>query len=119
MTLLAAGNCGIWRRSLATRTTAAAPEVGHTFLVAKEAQTITFPNPGTQTAGAVVTLNATASSGLPVGYASTTPSVCTVSGSSASMVADGYCGIMGTQAGNAYYAPAPEVGHMFLVSGQY
>ncbi len=118
VTLLAAGNCGIVATQSGNTHYAAAPEVGHTFLVAKEAQTITFLNPGTQTAGAVVTLNATASSGLPVGYASTTPSVCTVSGSSASMVADGYCGIVGTQAGSAYYAPAPEVGHMFLVSGQ-
>ncbi len=32
------------------------------------AQTITFPNPGTQTYGAVVTLKATATSGLPVTY---------------------------------------------------
>lgn len=48
-------------------------------------------------------------SGLPVVFASTTPSVCTVSGSTASIVAAGACTITANQAGNTNYNPAPTV----------
>jgi hypothetical protein len=116
VTLLAAGDCGIVATQAGNTYYAAAPEVGHMFLVAKESQTITFPNPGTQTVGVIVTLGATASSGLPVSYASTNTAVCTVSGSSATMAAAGYCGILVTQAGNSNISVAPTVGHLFAVT---
>ena len=119
VTLLNLGDCGIWATQPGNTYYSAAPQFGHMFLVAREAQTINFTYPGEQSFGTVLPLNAAASSGLPVSFASTTPSVCTVSGTFATMVADGYCGIMVNQPGNAYYAPAPEVGHMFLVNGQY
>ena len=44
-------------------------------------QSITWANPGTQVGGATLALNATASSGFPVTYTSSTTSVCTVTGS--------------------------------------
>ena len=117
VTLLSLGYCGIGATQTGNTYYVAAPEVGHMFLVAKEAQTITFSNPGTQRYGnAPFTLNATASSNLPVSYTSTTPSICTVSGSTVTLLAAGYCGIVATQSGNTYYAVAPEVGHMFLVA---
>ncbi|MGB0063509.1 MAG: choice-of-anchor D domain-containing protein, partial [Terracidiphilus sp.] len=47
------------------------------------AQTITFSNPGTQTAGTPLPLIATATSGLTVAFTSATTSVCTVSGTTA------------------------------------
>jgi hypothetical protein len=116
VTLLAAGDCGIWATQAGNTYYAAAPEIGHMFLVAKEAQTITFPNPGEHPVRTSFTLNATASSGLPVSFTSTDPSVCTVSGSTVNLLIYlAYCGIWANQAGNAYYAPAPEVGHMFLI----
>jgi hypothetical protein len=43
-------------------------------------QSITWANPGTQVGGTTLALNATASSGFAVAYASGTSSVCTVSG---------------------------------------
>ena len=119
VTLLSLGDCGIWATQAGNTYYAAAPEIGHMFLVAKEAQTITFPNPGEHPVGTSFTLNATASSGLPVSFTSMDPSVCTVSGSTVSLLNDStYCGILADQAGNAYYNPAPEVGHMFLVGRQ-
>ena len=54
-------------------------------------------------------LHATASSGLPVSFASATTSVCTVSGSNVSMLTPGTCVIHATQAGNTAYAAAPLV----------
>ena len=80
-------------------------------------QTIAFPNPGPQTVGGnFVALNASASSGLPVNYASNSPSVCTVNGGTATMVAAGACSITASQAGNSTYAAATPVTDSFTVS---
>jgi hypothetical protein len=93
-----------------------------TLLPALPTQTITFPDPGTQVLGTVakpttVTLQATASSGLPVSYATTTTSVCTVSGNVATMLAAGTCTITATQAGdNKNYAAAAPVSVSFTVN---
>ena len=74
-------------------------------------QTITFPNPGplTYSASGTFALTATASSGLTVTYTSTTTGVCTVSGSTATIVAAGTCTINADQAGNASYNAASTV----------
>jgi predicted outer membrane repeat protein len=116
VTLVSPGYCGIVATQVGNGYYGAAPAVGHTFYVAAEAQTITFANPGTQTYGEVpFTVSATASSGLTVSFASTTPLVCTVSGATVTLVSPGYCGIVATQPGNGYYGAAPAVGHTFLV----
>ena len=119
MTLLNLGDCGIWATQPGNTHYSAAPQFGHMFLVAREAQTINFTYPGEQSFGTVLPLNAAASSGLPVSFASTTPSVCTVSGTLQPWSPTGTAASWWTRPGNAYYAPAPEVGHMFLVNGQY
>lgn len=49
------------------------------------------------------------SSGLRVSFASTTPSVCTVSGTNVVMVATGTCTVTASQTGNAQYAAATSV----------
>ena len=82
------------------------------------AQTITFPAIPTQTVGTPLTLSATASSGLAVGFASTTTSICTVSGTTATFIASGTCTIQATQAGNSTYAAAPLVSQSFTVNGK-
>lgn len=82
-------------------------------------QTITFVKPSNQTfvPGAQVALSATASSGLPVAFASATATVCSVSGASAVMVSAGTCTIKASQAGNANYLPAPVVTQSFSING--
>jgi sugar lactone lactonase YvrE len=79
-------------------------------------QTITFPAIPAQTVGIPLTLTATASSGLPVSYSSSTTTVCTVSGSTASFLKAGTCTITASQAGNSNYAPAPPVTQSFAVN---
>lgn len=81
-----------------------------------EAQTITFNNPGTQTAGTPLALVATASSGLTVSFASPTTSVCTVSGTTATFVTGGTCSITASQPGNGTYAAATAVTQSFTVN---
>ncbi len=84
-------------------------------VVKKAAQTITFPAIAAQDALTTVTLSATASSGLPVTFSSNTPTVCTVSGDSASLLASGYCTVYASQPGNSDYSAAPIVGHQIEV----
>lgn len=81
-----------------------------------QSQTISFSAPGdifsTTTS---VAISASASSGLPVSFASNTPQVCTVSGSTAAIVASGTCSITAIQAGNSAYAGATPVTKTFQV----
>ena len=82
-----------------------------------QSQTITFGALSNLMLGsAPFTLTATASSSLPVSFASTTTSVCTVSGTTATLVAAGTCTIQASQAGNATYAAATPVSQSFQVT---
>lgn len=100
-----------------TSTNGYAPaNAGPTPLTVGEAsQTITFSSIPTQAPGTPLTLTATASSGLSVSYASTTTSVCTVSGSTATFLVAGICSITATQAGNTNYFAATPVTQSFSV----
>ena len=97
-------------RRPATPPTLAATSVTRSFSITAGVNTITFPAlPNTPFTSAPPTPAATASSGLPVSYASTTTGVCTIAGSTISFVAAGTCSITASQAGNATYAPATPV----------
>jgi len=75
-TFLIGGTCAIVASQAGNAAYLAAPNVSQTFTVNKEPQTITFNAIPPQNQGTVLTLTATASSGLPVSFTSTTPSVC-------------------------------------------
>ena len=84
--------------------------------VTPKAQTITFPNPGTQTYGvAPITLKATASSGLAVSY-TVTSGPASVSGNVLTITGAGSVTVQATQGGNATYAAATPVSQTFTVS---
>jgi hypothetical protein len=80
------------------------------------AQTITFNPISSQVQGTQLALSASASSGLPVSFASLTTTVCTVSGTTATLISPGTCTIQATQAGNAQYAAATSVNQSFTVT---
>ena len=85
--------------------------VGHTT------QTITFGTLANVMYGVPpFAIGATASSGLAVSFASTTSSVCTVTGTTVTVVGSGVCSIVASQAGNAAYAAAATVAQSFTVS---
>ena len=88
-----------------------------TTVVAPQAQAITFANPGQQTIGATIALVATSSAGLPVTFASTTPTVCTVNSSAvqATMLIAGTCTLTASQNGSATYSAATVVTDSFPV----
>jgi hypothetical protein len=73
-------------------------------------QAISFAAAPPLAPGSSATVTASASSGLPVSYSSTTPTVCSVN-SVTGVVTDlaaGSCIIVANQSGNTQYAPAPE-----------
>ena len=95
---------------------AAASPVAVSFPV-KLAQVITFnAPPSLPFLSPPFQLSATATSGLPVAYVSNTPPVCTVSGSTVTIVAAGTCSVTANQAGDATYTPASPQTQSFTVT---
>ncbi|HXO25813.1 MAG TPA: Ig-like domain-containing protein [Thermoanaerobaculia bacterium] len=91
-----------------------------TIAVGKTPQTITFTSTapaGATVGGPTYNVTATASSGLTVAFTidASAASVCSISGSTVSFIGAGTCVIDANQAGNATYAPAPQVQQSFAV----
>ena len=81
-----------------------------TDVIVPQPQTITFSALPSKTYGdASFELVATSSSGLSVSFSSSNTSVCTVIGSTATVVAAGSYSIIASQGGNAYFQPATDV----------
>jgi len=116
LTITGAGSVTVQATQAGNANFAAATPVSVTFTVNPAAQTITFPNPGTQTYGvAPITLTATASSGLAVSYAVTTGPA-TVSGKTLTITGAGSVTVQAAQAGNANFATAAAVSVTFTVN---
>jgi large repetitive protein len=92
-------------------------DTSHSISLVKAAQAITFTDPTNRAWSATsFALTPTASSGLSVSLASTTTSICTVSGLDVTMVTVGTCSLTATQSGNDYFNAAPAVSHGFDIS---
>src|SRR6266545_3281841 len=117
VTTVTPGACAITASQGGSAVFAPAPGVARAFEVhpGRKSQTITFSQPPAAKVGAPVTLSASATSGLPVTFASDTPPVCTVSGSTAMTVTPGTCTITASQGGSAVFAPATGVTRSFEV----
>ena len=116
VTIAAPGTCTIQASQGGNSTYAPAPNVSRSFTVAKLPQTIAFGALFNRNLGsAPFAVGATASSGLAVAFSSLTAAVCTVTGTTVTLVATGTCTIRAAQAGNATYAPASNVDQSFTV----
>ena len=88
-----------------------------TLTIAQPSQTITFGALAAKTFGdAAFSLNATASSGLPVSYTSGNPSVATLAGNTVTIVGAGSAVITASQAGNSNYIAAANVTRTLTVT---
>ena len=81
-------------------------------------QTITFGPLSNVVLGSVssVAISATSDSGLAVTFTASTPVVCSVSGTTVTIIASGGCSITASQPGNTTYAPATPVTQKFTVT---
>jgi DNA-binding beta-propeller fold protein YncE len=116
VTIIAAGTCTIAADQAGDGNYNPAPQVSQSVGVTKANQAITFGALGNRNFGtAPFAVSATASSTLGVTFTSLTPSVCTVSVNTVTMIAVGSCTIAADQAGNASYNAAPQVTQSFSV----
>ena len=117
VSILAGGSCSISASQSGNSVYNAASNVVQTFTINKVAQTITFTALSDKSYGdADFAISATSDSGLAVGFASTTTSVCTVSGSTVSIVSAGTCSLTASQSGDTNYNAATDVTQSFTIN---
>ena len=117
VTLVTTGTCTIQADQAGNGSFNPAPPVQQSFAVSKANQTITFGALGTTTlAQSPVTVGATATSSLAVTFSSTTAPVCTVAGTSVTLLTTGTCTIQADQAGNTHLQRGPAVQQSFAVT---
>jgi predicted extracellular nuclease len=91
--------------------------VGLNVAVAPLAQNIVFASlPDRRLDQSPFPVTATASSGLAVTFRTTTPMVCSVTGSMVSLSGTGTCSLWADQAGDPIHGPAPSVARSFAVA---
>ncbi|MBC8053540.1 MAG: T9SS type A sorting domain-containing protein [Sphingobacteriaceae bacterium] len=114
--VLAAGTSVITASQGGDATYTAAASVSQTLTVIKKSQSITFtPIPSKVYGEPDFPIEANASSGLPVTFSSTNPSVATVSNGVIQINGIGSTIISASQAGNDSYSAAPGVSQYFVV----
>jgi hypothetical protein len=120
VTLVAPGTCTINANQAGNGTYAASPQVQQSFGVSYRSQSISFDALAGATLGvsSAPLIRGSASSGLGVTFSSTTPGVCTVSGTTISMLNPGTCTISASQAGNGTYSAAPNVTQSFAITAK-
>ncbi|MDI9239560.1 autotransporter domain-containing protein [Lysobacter sp. LF1] len=114
VTMLAAGNCSLTANQAGNANYSAATQVALDVSIGAGAQAITTfaanPAAPVYSPNGTFALSATGgASGNAVVFASTSPAVCTVVGSTVTMLAAGACSLTADQAGNANYTAAPQV----------
>ncbi len=119
LTFIASGTCSVKASQAGNSIYAAATNVTRSITVNSVPQTITFNQPPVQTVGSTYVLTATASSWLSVEYTTSTPSICTLSGSTLSFVAAGTCTVTASQSGSSVYAAAVGVSRSITVNSNY
>jgi hypothetical protein len=116
-TVLQAGSYSITACFTASETGLAAASATVQYSVTPASQSISFGPLAAQLVGVMIPLNATATSGMAVGFQSLTPTVCSVSQSTATTLSPGTCTILATQSGSVDYNSANPVQVSFPVTG--
>src|SRR5262249_6792006 len=106
VTFVKGGRCAILARQSGNSQYAAATDALVAFRVLPAAQTIAFAQPPDVSLGmGAVTLKASATSGLPVTFASSSPGTCSASGATVTLLQSGACQVTARQAGNYPHLP--------------
>ena len=118
--ILAVGICSLTADQSGNNNYNPAPQVTATVTINKANQTITGftpASPVTYSTGGSITLAATGgASGNPVIFASTTPTVCAVTGNVALILSVGTCTLTADQAGNLNYNPAIQITATIIIN---
>jgi hypothetical protein len=115
----ASGTCEIDADQAGDASYQATAQAQQTVAVGLAAQTISFTStpPSPANIGDTYTVSASASSALAVAFSTGSAGVCTVSGSTVSLVGAGTCVVDADQAGDTTHAAAPRAQQSFAVGG--
>ncbi|MDF2370677.1 MAG: autotransporter outer membrane beta-barrel domain-containing protein [Rhizobiaceae bacterium] len=116
-TMVSAGSCSITASQAGNTNFEAASDVSDSFNLTQGINAITFNGPpDTPFLDGSVDIAATALSGLPVSFTTTTAPICSVAGNTVTFNSTGLCSITASQAGDSNYGAATDVVQTFLVT---
>jgi hypothetical protein len=117
VTVMAAGSCVVASNQAGNANYSDATQATQTIVVSAGAQSLSFGSAPTLAVGGTGLVTATSgASGNVVTFASTTPLICAVVGSTVTAIGTGNCIIAANQAGNANYAVAAQATQTIAVS---
>jgi hypothetical protein len=117
VTIVSAGTCTINARQAGNSNYEAASQVSQSFTISKASQSITFTDPEDITYGqSPSSLSATSTSTLTVAFTSATSGVCTVTGTTVTVLTAGTCTINANQTGDTNYEAASQVSQSFTIA---
>ncbi len=116
VTITGAGSCAVTASQLGNANYNAAQAVSRTFSIAKASQTIVFGLLATKVyTDAPFTVSATVASGLPVTFTVSTPTTCSVSGNTVTILNAGTCTVVAHQSGDLNYNAAADAPQSFTI----
>jgi len=113
--IVGGGTCTLTYQSEATTSFLASDLYSVSFEVSRDPQTLTFaPTTNVNLSSRSLTLAATASSGASVIFSTTTPTICSISGSTLNLLRAGNCAVTATQGGTATFAPISATANIVI-----
>jgi hypothetical protein len=113
--IVGGGTCILTYQSEATTSFLASDLYSVSFEVSRDPQTLAFsPTPNVNLSSRSLALAATTSSGAGVIFATTTPTICSISGSTLKLLRAGNCSVTATQGGTATFAPVSTTANIVI-----
>jgi hypothetical protein len=113
--IVGGGTCTLTYQSEATTSYLASDLYSVSFEVSRDPQTLAFsPTTNVNLSSRSLTLAATASSGAGVIFSTTTPTICSISGSTLNLLRAGNCAVTATQGGTATFAPVSATANIVI-----
>ena len=115
--IVGGGTCTLTYQSEATTSYLASDLYSVSFEVSRDPQTLAFsPTNNVNLSSRSLALAATASSGAGVIFSTTTPTICSISGSTLNLLSAGTCAVTATQGGTATFAPVSVTANIVIAS---
>jgi hypothetical protein len=113
--IVGGGTCTLTYQSEATASYLASDLYSVSFEVSRDPQTLAFsPTTNVNLSSRSLALSATASSGAGVIFSTTTPTICSISGSTLNLLRTGNCAVTATQGGTAIFAPVSATANIVI-----
>jgi hypothetical protein len=113
--IVGGGTCTLTYQSEATTSFLASDLYTVSFEVTRDQQTISFvPLTNVNLSSRSIVLSATASSTAGVLFSTTTPNICSISGSTLNLLRAGNCAVTATQGGTATFAPVSVIANIVI-----